>query len=433
MSLDYDDYLLSGHTGHSAVQVPLAFAETLDEVLVAAAAANEVMGRLSTSCLFGPLNGQMSSYIHCVGAAVALGKVLRLGPRRMAAAMALSLSQPVWCLTPGFWHESAKTLTASSPLLLGLRAAKLAAAGVEGPKDVLEHRLGFWSVYAFAAFPGFFEGLGEVWFSDTLCFKRFPGTSYISAAVEAALEACGGRRCSAEDIDGVLVATTLLSSTLDAMGETAIERSPLDLNAVNFSLRLSVATALCSGSLGPDDLRPEVLVRREEQIRALARKIEVVHDWSQSLRLLSTSPVGATMLARLGPRGLWRLGVHVARLRGSGDGGARGTRRWLVNPASAAALASGLFFNTTKRVTAKDLDLTMFKMYQSAKLELRSGGRVRRVEVDIPVGASGRPWAETLDVVRDRCRETFGAGGDRLWEILWEGGGTVAQLGRAVL
>ncbi len=69
---------------------------------LAAAVANELEGRLSTACLLGPLNGQMSSYIHNAGAALAVGKVRGLDAGQLADAVALALYQPNTCLAAGF-------------------------------------------------------------------------------------------------------------------------------------------------------------------------------------------------------------------------------------------------------------------------------------------------------------------------------------------
>ena len=121
-------------------------------------------------------------------------RVLRargLSGKELAHAVAIALYQPNYCLAAGFWEEGAKTLTASLPVDQGIRAVDLARAGLSGPLDLLEHPLGFFSTFSFGHFEGLFDGLGERWFSDTLCFKRFPGTSYVSAPVEGALNRFG--------------------------------------------------------------------------------------------------------------------------------------------------------------------------------------------------------------------------------------------------
>ena len=75
MALDFDDTVLGGHTGHSSVFVPLAYAESAGaagrRVLVAQVAANEVAARLASAAAVGPFRGQQTAYIHAVGAAVA--------------------------------------------------------------------------------------------------------------------------------------------------------------------------------------------------------------------------------------------------------------------------------------------------------------------------------------------------------------------------
>ena len=434
MSLDYDDYLLSGHPSHSAVLVPLAYARRLDDVIVAATAANEVMGRLSTACLIGPLNGQMTSYIHNVGAALALGKVRGFDAGRLAAAMGLALYQPNFCLTPGFWNEGSKTVTASMALEQGIRAAQLAEAGLDGPLDVLEHPMGFPTFFAFARFPGLFEGFGKVWFSDTLSYKRYPGTSYISAAVEGALRMTGGEPVCLADVDAVRVETTLLSSTVDSLGAAALARDPLDANAINFSIRASVAAALLFGDLTPAHMRPGVIAARSDEIRALAGRVTVEHDVAQTIRLFTSSSVGLAMFANLGPAELARLVAHARRAnQAAGKAGrnpARLGRIWseLLRLLRSFASARG------RRVSASDLDAAGFRMYQSARTHLTRRGRTTTEMVDIPMGACGRDTDEARQLVRWRCDTAFGAeGGAAVWELLFAPDATVTRLEEAAV
>ncbi|MCA9774510.1 MAG: MmgE/PrpD family protein, partial [Myxococcales bacterium] len=59
MALDFDDYLFCGHTGHSAVLVPMAIAEAEGRDgrawILAQILANEIEGRLGAAALVGPL------------------------------------------------------------------------------------------------------------------------------------------------------------------------------------------------------------------------------------------------------------------------------------------------------------------------------------------------------------------------------------------
>jgi len=433
MSLDYDDYLLSGHPSHSAVLVPLAFARRLDEVVLAAVAANEVMGRLSTACLLGPLNGQMTSYIHDAGAAVALGKVRGLDAGRLAAALGVALYQPHFCLTPGFWDEGSKTVTAAMALEQGIRAVDLAAAGLTGPADIFEHPLGLPEFFAFARFPGLYEAFGDVWFSDTLSYKRYPGTSYISAAVEGALRLSGGVPLAAADVDGVRVETTLLSSTLDSLGAAALRRDPLDANAINFSVRASVAAALIFGDLTPAHLRPGVIAAHSGEIRALASKVRVEHDVAQTIRLFTSSPVGLAMFAQLDPGELAKLVAHGRRANAASGREGRNRARFAGAWAELPALLARAVRARRRRVTAGDLDAAGFRMYQSARTHLSRGGRTATETVDIPLGACGRDPAEARALVRWRCDTAFGERGAAVWALLFAPDATVAQLEEAAV
>lgn len=428
MSLDFDDYLLTGHTGYSSVLVPLAYAQTLEEVVVATTAANEIMGRLSTNSFIGPLNGQMSSYIHNIGAAISLGKILKLSSNQMAHAMAIALYQPNFCLVPGFWHEGTKTVTASVPLEQGIRAAHLAAAGLKGPLDLLDHDLGFSAVFSFANYPGLYEGLGKVWFSDTLCYKRYPGTSYISAAVEGALRGTRGIPLQPEDIHSVSVETTFLSSVLDQLGAAAITRSPLDRNAINFSLRLSVATALLFGDLTPDILRPDVLQSEEEKIQDIAMRISVTHDWKQSLQMISAAPLGLAMYAQLRPRQWIKVIRHSRALkRVSGeDRKSKSVIRGIckILPTVIRQVRKG----RRAAITALDLDTASFRMLQSARTTVIARD-IRSTEmVEIPIGACGRDFEETRDVVHWRCVKAFGDRGKKIWKVIFERDSLVISL-----
>lgn len=428
MSFDCDDYMLTGHMGHSAVQVPLAHAERLDDVVVAAAAANEIAGRVSTACLLGPLNGQMSSYIHNLGAAISLAKLEGLDADRIADAIGLALYQPNHCLVPGFWHEGAKTITASQPIAQGIHAVRLARAGLAGPRDLFDHPLGFFHVFSFVDGSGFFDGLGRVWFSDTLSYKRYPGTSYISAGVEAALAATGNEPIQPARLGSIRVETTGLSAMLDDIGAAALERSPLDANAINFSLRLSIAAALTFGDLTPDHMRPETLAEAEGAIRAIAAKVQVIHDVSQTLRTLSASPVGVRLLGNLGLGPLARIVRHVRSLR-EGSRGQRLSKVRLAGGMTAAlATARDLIEARGERVSDLDFDARGFEMLQSATVFVTLDGRAIEREVRIPIGACGRDDEEARGVVRWRCGRAFGERGDALCELLLRPGASVAGL-----
>jgi 2-methylcitrate dehydratase PrpD len=189
---DWDDYLFMGHTGHSAVPAAAAFAPDSERATVAQVAANEVAGRLGAALFVGPHNGQFWASIHCASAAVAAAVGLGLDAAQTAQALAIALYQPPYGMWPGFMGPSSKLLTAAEPAATGARAALLAADGLAGALDVIEHPRGVLANLSFAPRPEMFGGLGRVWLTDTLAFKRLPGCAYLQAAAEAAC-GCGLR------------------------------------------------------------------------------------------------------------------------------------------------------------------------------------------------------------------------------------------------
>ena len=130
----------------------------------------------------------------------------------MENALALSLYQPNFCLMPGFYTEGCKLLTASFPIRLGVQAALYAEQGIEGPLSIIEGPMGFFHFFSFHTIPEFMGDLGNSWLSDSLSYKRYPGTSYIAAPVDSALEAIkelGFEKITAKDIEKIAMSCLL--------------------------------------------------------------------------------------------------------------------------------------------------------------------------------------------------------------------------------
>lgn len=297
---DWDDYLFMGHTGHSAVPAAAAFSDDPERRLVAQVAANEVSGRLGAALFIGPHNGQFWASIHCASAAVAAAVGLGLDADRTAQALAIALYQPPYGMWPGFMGPQSKLLTAAEPAATGARAALLAAAGMTGALDVIEHPRGVLASLSFAPRPAMLGGLGDVWLTDTLAFKRLPGCAYLQSVGEAACAAAGGGaaggaggapRLDPDGVAAVEIEAGFLTCEMEELG-----RGP-DLTPirVNFSATLSLAVTLIAGRLTPAELAPTWLAEHEQQIRALAGRTSLSHDPVLTARtLLGTLEAGAS-------------------------------------------------------------------------------------------------------------------------------------------
>ncbi|MCC6160586.1 MAG: MmgE/PrpD family protein [Deltaproteobacteria bacterium] len=295
-TFDYDEILLLGHPGHSSVTVPLVLGEELgasrDDILAAQVAANEIQGRLGLATFLGPQNGQMLPYLHCAGAAIAAGRLLRLNAKETAHALAVALAQPPAALWPAFLGSmDGKILTAAHGASAGVFAAELAAEGFTGALDLLDHERGFFHRFTFVPFHGALTGLGRAWLTDTLQVKLHAACWYYQGLLDALHDAVGrvsrerGRALRPSDIRRVTCRVTALAKAVDA-SEGGGSRGRLLANEVNFSIPAAVAVMLLRGQLLPADLTAHRLNEIERDVRELAARVEVVHDRAMTGNML---------------------------------------------------------------------------------------------------------------------------------------------------
>lgn len=396
---DWDDYLFMGHTGHSAVPAAAAFTDDPERALLARVAANEVAGRLGAALFLGPHNGQFWASIHCASAATAAAVGLGLDALRTAHALAIALYQPPYGMWPGFMGPRSKLLTAAEPGATGVRAALLAADGVSGALDVIEHPRGVLAGLSFAPRPAMLGGWGEVWLTETLAFKRLPGCAYLQSVAEAAL-ASG---IAAGEVATVEVEAGWLTCEMEKLG-----RGP-DLTPVrvNFSVGLTVAVALLAGRLTPAELEPDWLAEHEAEVRELASRVTLRHDPALTARtLLGTLEAGASpddvalrdllrIRRRLGDAGMKEANPGPALLRAV-----------TADPALRRALAGSLRRRLARgdRGGIERLDTVALRMTFPSRLRIvLRDGAVRELDGAEP-GSCGRPLGEQGAVVEERLR-----------------------------
>jgi 2-methylcitrate dehydratase PrpD len=395
---DWDDYLFMGHTGHSAVPAAAAFAGDPERALLAQVAANEVAGRLGAALFLGPHNGQFWASIHCASAAVAASVGLGLDARRTAHAIAIALYQPPYGMWPGFMGPKSKLLTAAEPAAVGARAALLAADDVTGALDVIEHPRGVLSSLSFAPRPAMFGGLGRVWLTDTLAYKRLPGCAYLQSVAEAALAADVG----AGEVAGVEIEAGWLTCEMEALGRGP-DLAPI---RVNFSATLTTAIALLAGRFTPAELEPAWLAENEAEILALAARVELSHEPALTAGTLrGTLDAGASpdlglrdllrIRRRLGDANMDEANPAPAVLRAlAADAGLRRT----LGRSLRGRLAGGASGDRG----IDDLDTAALRMTFPSRLRFHlRDGSTRVVEGTEP-GSCGRPLSEQRAVVEER-------------------------------
>jgi 2-methylcitrate dehydratase PrpD len=389
---DWDDYLFMGHTGHSAVPAAAIFAPGPERAMVAQVAANEVAGRLGAALFIGPHNGQFWASIHCASAAVATAVGLGLDEAQTAQALAIALYQPPYGMWPGFMGPSSKLLTAAEPAATGARAALLAAEGMTGALDLIEHRRGVLANLSFAPRPEMFGGLGRVWLTDTLAFKRLPGCAYLQAAAEAAC--ASGLR--AGEVASVEVEAGWLACEMEELGRG----SDLTAVRVNFSAALTVAVALIAGRVTPAELAPSWLSAHDAELRDLAGRIHVSHSSELTAATLRGS-LQSGVSAGLGLRSLMRVRRRLRDLNMSDANPARAVLGALrADPELRRLLRRQLAGGAGGGI--ERLDASALRMTFPSRLRFRlRDGSTRVVEGSEP-GSCGRPLAEQREVVEER-------------------------------
>ncbi len=394
-ALDYDDYLLAGHTGVSAVPLaawlteadPDAKRRTGRDWILTQVIANEVAGRIGAVAAVGPLNGQMWSFIHPAGGACAAGRHWNLTPEQIANAIGVALYQPPFALVRGFMGPHSKILTAMHARD-GVLAARLAKNGFTGPRDILEHPQGFAKAYADFPLLSFVSGFGKTWVTDSVTFKNYPGCAYVDPVADCVLEILQEHPNEPElanplhGIKEVRVRASMLSWIMDELARPATDVPSLKANnshvALNFFIPFNVATLLVDRKLTPAQLRPEMYLR--DDVRALMTRVRTVNDISVSLNFLR-AVIGDPSKGSLG------------KFPGIGD--------------------------ISTKLDLGDFRLENLRLFFSAAVDVElQSGRVLSASCDVPKGAAGHPEPREKTAREKFKREASRQLGDKVPRVI---------------
>jgi hypothetical protein len=148
---------------------------------------------------------------------------------------------------------------------------------------VIENRRGFLSHFSYAPRPELLDALGDEWLTDTLAYKQHPGCAYLQPAVEAVLRLQAENGFEAGDVGRIDVRAGWLTTTMEKLGAG----EPLTSVRVNFSVALSCAAALTAGRLTHDELTPDWLSEHDDELRDLATRVFLEHDWDLTAKTLA--------------------------------------------------------------------------------------------------------------------------------------------------
>jgi 2-methylcitrate dehydratase PrpD len=360
MALDYDDYLLGGHTGHAAVLVTLALAEKFSvsgkNFLAAQVAANEVAARAGLSLGPAPLHDHSWPIVHAVGSTVVAGRVFNLDEAQTRSAFGLALAQPPLLLSPPFFGSESKALVVSSIAPAGVHAAQLAAGGLRGCEDIFENGEGVVHTLATQPFLGAYEGLGRAWLTDTLSCKIYPGSRHIDSSIDCILGLVRQHSIEAKKVKSVHVYVGQPAFDVEKGVAAHLNGRETIPAALGFSIGYNVAAALADRELTARQLAAERI--RDEATWDLVGRIQV------SVEDRITEQARSRSLP-------WGPGR---------EGSGRATE-------------------------LRQVDLSQFRVSAGARVRVEmADGRSFEAEQETPFGAAGRPFDERRRAVEEKFR-----------------------------
>ncbi len=212
-----------------------------------------------------------------LGAALAVGKLLRFGPADMAGAMGAAASYAGGLAQ--FYKSGSfiKRINGARAAESGVVAALLTQAGIWGPRDILEGEAGFFRAFADVSDPAKVTGdLGREYRLMEVSTKIHAGAGRLQASNDAGLSLGSEHALSADQIVDVEVG---IPKVIQGM---LTQADPPDLQSAQLSVPFSLAMALTLGR----ERGARAAIRREDYeaalgspaVRALSRRVRCVVD-----------------------------------------------------------------------------------------------------------------------------------------------------------
>lgn len=298
---DFDDLHMPTMSHPGCVVIPAAIAVAAERgvegraLLAAVAAGYEPLLRtgLAAGLRYGELGFHATGVLGPLGAAVAAAKLLgapagdapraaavATGTARAAAAPvvdALGLAASMGAGVKAFNEVGpgmVKRLHAGRAAEAGVLAARLAAAGYEGPRRALTARFGLTRVLALGEEPdtgALDRALGEPFLVEDVYIKPYAACGGVHGAVRAAELLYKERELREEEIATVVVGVPPRAIAQNSNPE------PVDLMAAQYSTEVSVAIALLGGATDPDRF-VAAGTNPDDPARRLARRVSLELD-----------------------------------------------------------------------------------------------------------------------------------------------------------
>jgi 2-methylcitrate dehydratase PrpD len=258
-ALDFDDTLDTGgsiHPGVSVLGAALAVSDSLGhvtgkELLLAVALGLDVSCRVALASTVDR-GWHRTAAMGVFGATAAAGKLLRLTPEQMLAALGIAYSQAAGnrqCILDG---ALSKRLQAGQAASAGVFSAVLAQTGFTGAHNIFDGRFGFFELYQpNGADPSvMLRDLGTAFRGEALSYKPYPCGRPLHAAIDAALAARAQLQITRTDEIAAVTIEADPAGHADQFERGPAKRQPTQVVEAQFAQPFLVATALVHGRVG---------------------------------------------------------------------------------------------------------------------------------------------------------------------------------------
>lgn len=272
-----------GHIAAHTVSAVLALAETLKttwgEVITAVNVGYEFFNRIAAAAQPGLLERGFHStgMAGAIACSAACAKLMRLNASQICSAASIAAVQSSGLMIITESGQECKPLNPANAARVGILSAKLARAGVIGPRNALEHSKGwFHAVTDEQHLERLERGLENSYTITESYLKPYPSCRHTHCAIECALSS---RNQMQEKYDAVVrhiqaVEVFVYPNAISVAGQIS---RPRNCNEAKFSISYAVAMAIKKGRFGIDEL---LHVDLECDTSDLIDKIHIIPDRS---------------------------------------------------------------------------------------------------------------------------------------------------------
>ena len=403
---DYADSLFWASAGPGAVGTAWSLAgdHSLDQLLTATLAANEVSARLGASGLFAPASGLAWGSVQAIAAATVAGRLAQVDAATLERAYSLALAMAGDAsLSDMATSAHARAGHASRAVEAGVHALDLARGGAGGNSDALDHDEWYGARGCLLPLRKAFTGLGSCWFTRSLAFKTSPISLHLATGLQA-LEEILSRHITAADKRLRPDQWTEAVLRLPWSSWVTEQLGRPDRHGASWSLRTQYALLSLTHEIGANELSESFWDERGGQIREQIAKVRVEHAWEHSLASVEALLRNAgPLLSDVGVRDLRRVSASLRH--GAPFPGAPGRGDLLALAKARPDRLAGLLDRHAGGIESWDAGDWRYELPMDVKVHTTRGGFWPEVRGFLECGP-GWSWEDTVE----RVQVKFAAG-----------------------